>query len=143
MTDAGAPGGGGSRLFPVVAAALVDADGRVLLQRRPAGKAMAGLWEFPGGKVEPGETPEDALVRELEEELAITVPCGCLFPATFASAPLGDRHLLLLLYLCRKWIGVPRALAAAGLKWARPAELHALEMPPADKPLIGLIERLI
>jgi 8-oxo-dGTP diphosphatase len=134
-------------LFPVVAVALIDADGRVLVQQRPAGKMFEGLWEFPGGKVEPGETPEDALVRELEEELAISVPCGCLFPATFASAPLhdqaGDRHLVLLLYTCRKWIGVPRALASAGLKWVRPVELHGLEMPPADRPLIGLLERLI
>ena len=141
-----ADGGAGSAVKPllsVVAAALIDVDGRVLVQQRPAGKALAGLWEFPGGKIEPGETPEDALVRELEEELAITVPCGCLFPATFASAPLGDRHLVLLLYLCRKWIGVPRALAASGLKWVRPVDLHALEMPPADKPLIGLLERLI
>lgn len=142
MTD-GRVGIGVKPLFPVVAVALIDADGRVLVQRRPAGKMFEGLWEFPGGKVEPGETPEEALVRELEEELAISVPCGCLFPATFASAPLGDRHLLLLLYTCRKWIGVPRALAAAGLRWVRPVELHALEMPPADAPLIGLLERLI
>ena len=138
-----AHGMAGAQLFPVVAVALIDADGRVLVQQRPAGKASAGLWEFPGGKVEPGETPEDALVRELEEELAITVPCNCLFPASFASAPLGDRHLLLLLYTCRKWVGVPRALAAAGLKWVRPVELHGLEMPAADAPLVGLLERLV
>lgn len=133
----------GPTLFPVTAVALVDADGRVLVQQRPPGKELAGLWEFPGGKVERGESPEDALVRELEEELAITVPCACLFPATFASAPLGDRHLLLLLYICRKWTGVPRALAATALRWARPVDLHALEMPPADRPLIGLLERLL
>ena len=142
MTD-GSERIGVKPLFPVVAVALIDADGRVLVQQRPAGKMFEGLWEFPGGKVEPGETPEDALVRELEEELAISVPCGCLFPATFASAPLDDRHLVLLLYTCRKWIGVPRALAAAGLKWARPVDLYALEMPPADAPLIGLLERLV
>lgn len=130
-------------LFPVVAVALVDADGRVLVQQRPLGKAMAGLWEFPGGKVEPGEIPEDALIRELEEELAITVPCACLSPAAFASAPLGERHLLLLLYICRKWTGTPRALEAAALKWVRPSQLHALEMPPADGPLIALLERLL
>lgn len=130
-------------LFPVVAVALVDADGRVLVQQRALGKAMAGLWEFPGGKVEPGEIPEDALIRELEEELAITVPCACLSPAAFASAPLGERHLLLLLYICRKWTGTPRALEAAALKWVRPSQLHALEMPPADCPLIALLERLL
>jgi 8-oxo-dGTP diphosphatase len=142
MAD-GAGGAGRAALFPVVAAALIDADGRVLVQQRPAGKAHAGLWEFPGGKVEPGETPEDALVRELEEELAVTVPCNCLHPAAFASAPLGDRHLLLLLYTCRKWTGVPRALAATGLKWVRPVELHALAMPDADKPLVALLDRLV
>ncbi len=130
-------------LLPVVAAALVDADGRVLLQQRPAGKSLAGLWEFPGGKVEPGETPEDGLIRELEEELGIAVPHACLAPAAFASAPLGDRHLLLLLYVARKWVGVPRALEAAALKWVRPAEMHALPMPPADRPLIGLLEALL
>jgi len=135
--------GAGLALLPVVAAALIDADGRVLVQRRPAGVAHAGLWEFPGGKVEPGETPEDALVRELAEELAIAVPCRCLLPAAFASAPAGDRHLLLLLFLCRKWTGVPRALAAAELRWLHPARLHALEMPPADRPLVALLERLV
>ncbi len=134
---------GSSILFPVVAVALVDADGRVLVQQRPVGKPMAGLWEFPGGKVEPRETPEAALIRELEEELAITVPLSCLAPATFASATMGDRHLVLLLYVARKWTGVPRALAAAALRWARPVELHALSMPPADRPLIGLLEMLI
>lgn len=130
-------------LLPVVAAALVDADGRVLLQQRPEGKSLAGLWEFPGGKVEPGETPEIALIRELEEELAITVPHACLAPATFASATLGDRHLLLLLYVTRKWTGVPRALEATALKWVRPSEMHALSMPPADRPLIGLLDALL
>lgn len=130
-------------LLPVVAAALVDVDGRVLLQQRPEGKSLAGLWEFPGGKIEAGETPEDALIRELEEELAIVVPHACFSPAVFASAPLGDRHLLLLLYITRKWVGVPRALEATALRWVRPAEMYALPMPPADRPLIGLLAALL
>jgi 8-oxo-dGTP diphosphatase len=127
----------------VAAAALVDAEGRVLVQRRPAGKPMAGLWEFPGGKVEPGETPESALVRELAEEVAITVPPDALAPAAFASEPLGKRHLLLLLYLARTWTGEPRAIEATALRWVRPSELHAMPMPPADRPLIGVLEALI
>lgn len=127
----------------VVAAALVDADGRILVQQRPEGRAMAGLWEFPGGKIEPGETPEAALIRELREELAIDVTAACLAPACFASAPLGDRHLLLLLFACRKWSGIPQPLEASALRWVRVPELHGLEMPPADKPLIGLLEALL
>ncbi len=130
-------------LLLVVAAALIDADGRVLLQQRPPGKPMAGLWEFPGGKVEPGETPEAALVRELEEELGIRTHASCLAPATFASAPLGDRSLLLLLYACRKWEGVAQAKHATALRWVRPAQMYALDMPPADLPLIGLLDALI
>ncbi|WP_033923099.1 (deoxy)nucleoside triphosphate pyrophosphohydrolase [Sphingomonas sp. 37zxx] len=127
----------------VVAAALVDRDGRVLVQQRPPGTSMAGLWEFPGGKVEPGETPEAALIRELHEELGIDVEQACLAPAVFASEPLGDRHLLLLLYACRKWRGVAEARHASALRWVRPLELHRMEMPPADKPLIGLLEALV
>lgn len=127
----------------VVAAALVDRDGRILVQQRPEGTAMAGLWEFPGGKLEPGETPERALIRELAEELAIDVDHACLAPACFASDMLGDRHLLLLLYVCRKWRGTPIANHATALRWVRPVELHALAMPPADKPLIGLLEALV
>ena len=127
----------------VVAAALVDRDGRLLVQQRPEGTSMAGLWEFPGGKLEPGETPEQALVRELAEELAIDVDHSCLAPACFASDMLGDRHLLLLLYVCRKWRGTPVAQHATALRWVRPVELYALDMPPADKPLIGLLEALI
>ncbi len=127
----------------VVAATLVDRDGRLLVQQRPEGLSMAGLWEFPGGKIEPGETPEQALIRELAEELGIDVEQACLAPACFASDMLGDRHLLLLLYVCRKWRGTPVARHASALRWVRPVELHALAMPPADKPLIGLLEALI
>ncbi|HEY0013337.1 MAG TPA: (deoxy)nucleoside triphosphate pyrophosphohydrolase [Allosphingosinicella sp.] len=127
----------------VVAAAMADAEGRILLQQRPEGKAMAGLWEFPGGKVEEGERPEAALARELREELGIVVDAGGLVPCCFASAPLGDRHLVLLLYVCRSWLGEPRPLHATALKWARPDEMRALAMPPADEPLIGLLETLL
>lgn len=127
----------------VVAAALIDADGRVLLQQRSPGRAMAGLWEFPGGKIEQGERPEAALIRELAEELGIETDAACLAPATFASAMLGEKHMLLLLYVCRKWRGEPRALDATALKWVRPSQMFALEMPPADKPLIGLLDALI
>jgi len=127
----------------VVAAALVDGERRVLLQQRAPGRAMAGLWEFPGGKVEEGERPEAALVRELEEELGIGVDAAALTPAAFASADNGGRHMLLLLYLCRQWRGEPRALDAAALKWLRPAEMAELPMPPADEPLIPLLDALI
>lgn len=127
----------------VVAAALIDADGRVLLQKRSAGRALAGLWEFPGGKVESGELPEAALVRELEEELGIAIDSAALQPACFASAPAGERHMLLLLYLCRAWTGEPRPLDAEALKWVRPDEMIAAEMPPADQPLIALLEALL
>ncbi|MFD1034422.1 (deoxy)nucleoside triphosphate pyrophosphohydrolase [Sphingomonas hankookensis] len=127
----------------VTAAALVDRDGRVLVQQRPPGTAMAGLWGFPGGKVEPGETPEAALIRELDEELGIVVDHSCLAPAAFASEALGERHLLLLLYALRKWRGIPEARHATALQWLRPVQLHVLPMPPADRPLIGLLEALI
>lgn len=127
----------------VVAAALVDGEGRVLLQRRAPGRAMAGLWEFPGGKVEPGETPEAALARELAEELGIAVAARDLQPACFASAPLGARHMILLLYICRRWQGMPRLLDADAFEWLRPAEMDAGAMPPADAPLIPLLEALL
>ena len=127
----------------VTAVALVDRDGRVLVQQRSAHRSMAGLWEFPGGKVEQGETPEAALIRELREELGIETSTACLAPACFASEALGNRHLVLLLYVCRKWSGLPQALDSAAIKWVRPVDLHALDMPPADKPLIGLLEALL
>ena len=126
-----------------VAAALVDGDGRVLLQQRPAGASMAGLWEFPGGKLEAGETPEAALIRELAEELGIATDTACLAPAAFASERLGQQPLLLLLYICRKWRGIPQPLAATALRWLRPLEMHGLPMPPADLPLIGLLDALL
>ena len=127
----------------VAAAALVDRDGRVLLQQRPDGKSMAGLWEFPGGKVERGETPENALVRELEEELGIMTHRSCLAPAAFASEPLGDRQLLMLLYVCRKWNGTPVLRHASAMQWVRPVEMFSLPMPPADLPLIGILDALL
>ena len=114
-----------------------------LLARRPEGKVYAGWWEFPGGKVEAGELPEAALIRELREELGIGVEKSCLAPACFASEPLGERHMILLVYICRKWTGIPQAIEAPAIKWVRPVQLHALEMPPADKPLIGLLDALI
>ncbi|MEA3030811.1 MAG: 8-oxo-dGTP diphosphatase [Sphingomonadales bacterium] len=127
----------------VVAAALADGEDRVLLQQRAPGRSMAGLWEFPGGKVEKDELPEAALVRELREELGIEVAAVDLAPACFASADVGERHMVLLLYLCRCWRGAPRPLDASALLWARPDEMRALAMPPADAPLIDLIEALL
>ena len=127
----------------VVAAALTEEDGRVLLQQRAPGRAMAGLWEFPGGKVDEGELPEAALVRELREELGIEVAAADLMPACFASAPLGERHMILLLYLCRRWQGTPQPLDAAALRWETPAGMRALAMPPADAPLVDLLELLL
>ncbi|MDP9415174.1 MAG: (deoxy)nucleoside triphosphate pyrophosphohydrolase [Pseudomonadota bacterium] len=127
----------------VVAAALVDGDDRVLLQQRPPGRHMEGLWEFPGGKVDEGELPEAALIRELREELGIETEEACLAPAAFASARTGERHMLLLLYICRKWRGQPQPLDATALQWVRPTHMFGLEMPPADKPLIGLLDALI
>ena len=124
-------------LLLVVAVALVDADGRVLICKRPQGKQLAGLWEFPGGKVEAGETPEVALIRELEEELGISTKEACLAPLSFASHSYETFHLLMPLYVCRKWQGVPEAREHAALKWVRPQTLRDYAMPPADEPLIA------
>jgi 8-oxo-dGTP diphosphatase len=123
----------------VVAVALIDADGQVLVQKRAANRSMAGLWEFPGGKVESGERPEDALVRELDEELGIIVRPDDLTPLSFASAPLGDQHLLLLLYVCRKWLGEPSALDAEAVQWSSIDALQSFDMPPADIPLVNAL----
>jgi 8-oxo-dGTP diphosphatase len=123
----------------VSAVALIDADGRVLLAQRPEGKSMAGLWEFPGGKVEPGETPEAALVRELHEELGIETWDSCLAPLTFASHGYAEFHLLMPLFACRKWQGIPRAQEGQALAWARKSELRDYPMPPADIPLIPIL----
>jgi 8-oxo-dGTP diphosphatase len=129
--------------FTVVAAALAAPDGRVLLQQRPVGRAMAGLWEFPGGKVEPMEGPEAALVRELAEELGIVVEPGDLVPAAFASADNDGRRMILLLYMCRRWSGEPRALDAQALAWVSPRDMAELPMPPADVPLVERLESLL
>ena len=123
----------------VAAVALVDRDGRVLLARRPEGKSMAGLWEFPGGKIEPGETPETALIRELHEELGINTWSSCLAPLTFASHAYETFHLLMPLFVCRKWHGVPTPHEGQALKWVSPAALRDYPMPPADLPLIPIL----
>ena len=125
-----------TRLVLVVAAALVDGDGRVLVSQRPDGKSLAGLWEFPGGKVEPGEGPETALIRELNEELGLVVEAACLAPLTFASYAYPDLHLLMPLYICRRWQGIAQPRENQVLRWLRPADLRGLAMPPADAPLI-------
>lgn len=119
--------------------ALVDTDGRVLLARRPQGKAMAGLWEFPGGKVLPGETPEAALIRELKEELDLDITESCLAPFTFASHRYETFHLVMPLYVCRVWDGTPVAKEGQALKWVRPRDMKGLAMPPADAPLVAML----
>jgi 8-oxo-dGTP diphosphatase len=124
----------------VVAAALIDADGRVLLARRPAHKELGGLWEFPGGKVHEGETPEAALIRELKEELGIDVPVKCLAPLTFASHGYERFHLLMPLYACRNWEGEPEPLEGQTLAWVRKDKLREYPMPPADEPLIPILQ---
>lgn len=124
------------KIVLVAAVALIDADGRVLLAQRPEGKSMAGLWEFPGGKVEAGESPEATLIRELDEELGIEVKEACLAPLTFASHRYEDFHLLMPLYVCRRWSGNVRGREGQSLKWVRPNRLREFPMPPADEPLI-------
>lgn len=131
------------RTLLVVAVALVDPDGRVLIAQRPEGKAMAGLWEFPGGKVDPGERPEAALIRELDEELGIETRSSCLAPLTFASHAYDDFHLLMPLYVCRRWWGTVTAREGQALRWVRPNRMREFPMPPADEPLVAhLIDML-
>ena len=127
----------------VSAVALIDIDGRVLIAQRPEGKSMAGLWEFPGGKVEDGETPEAALIRELHEELGIETWQSCLAPLTFASHGYDDFHLLMPLFACRKWNGTPYSREGQALKWVRVSELRDYPMPPADEPLIAMLRDLL
>jgi 8-oxo-dGTP diphosphatase len=131
------------KLVLVVACALIDADGRILLAQRPPGRSMAGLWEFPGGKVEPGERPEQALIRELGEELGITVAEPCLAPLTFASHAYEDFHLLMPLYVCRRWDGIAASREGQNLAWVRPGRLREYPMPPADAPLIPHLIELV
>ena len=123
----------------VVAVALIDRDGRILIAQRPEGKSMAGLWEFPGGKVEPGESPDAALIRELQEELGVDTRQSCLAPLTFASHAYDDFHLLMPLYVCRVWKGIPRAKEGQKLYWVRPMQLTDYPMPPADVPLVAML----
>ncbi|MGU3401247.1 8-oxo-dGTP diphosphatase MutT [Brucellaceae bacterium D45D] len=127
----------------VAACALVDSDGRVLLAQRPEGKQLAGLWEFPGGKVEAGETPEETLIRELQEEIGITTKVACLAPLTFASHTYDDFHLLMPLYVCRRYEGIARGLEGQALKWVRPKDMRDYPMPPADEPLIPFLIDLL
>jgi 8-oxo-dGTP diphosphatase len=127
------------KLVLVVACALIDTDGRVLLAQRPEGKSMAGLWEFPGGKVETGETPENSLIRELEEELGILTKAACLAPLSFASHDYETFHLLMPLFICRRFEGTPIPREGQQLKWVRPQDLRKYAMPPADEPLIAAL----
>jgi 8-oxo-dGTP diphosphatase len=128
-----------TKLVTVVACALVDADGRVLICQRPQGKQLAGLWEFPGGKVEEGETPEAALIREMKEELGIEVKQACLAPFVFASHAYEGFHLLMPLYLCRRWEGFVQALEHSAMAWVKPNDMGAYHMPPADEPLVAYL----
>jgi 8-oxo-dGTP diphosphatase len=132
-----------ANLVLVAACALIDVDGRVLLAQRPAGKTMAGLWEFPGGKVENGERPEDSLIRELKEELGIVVSEACLAPLTFASHAYPDFHLLMPLFVCRRWDGTVTPREGQRLAWVRPNRLREYQMPPADEPLIAHLTGLL
>lgn len=132
-----------SRIVLVAACALVDADGRILLAQRPEGKSMAGLWEFPGGKIEAGERPEETLIRELDEELGLSVNEACLAPLTFASHAYEDFHLLMPLFICRRWEGTPVGREGQALKWVRPVRLRDCPMPAADEPLIPFLLDLV
>ena len=131
------------KILLVVAVALIDADDRVLIAQRPEGKALAGLWEFPGGKIDAGERPEEALVRELREELGITVKEACLAPLTFASYAYPEFHLLMPLYVCRRWEGFVQSREGQALKWVRAKDLRQYPMPPADEPLIPPLVELL
>jgi len=131
------------KILLVAACALIDSDGRILLAQRPEGKALAGLWEFPGGKVEPGETPEACLIREMEEELGITTKAACLAPLTFASHTYDDFHLLMPLYVCRRFEGIPEGREGQVIKWTLARNLRDFPMPPADEPLIPILQDLL
>lgn len=135
--------GSGRKILLVAACALIDQDGRILLAQRPEGKSLSGLWEFPGGKVENGETPEETLVRELEEELAIKTKIACLAPLTFASHSYETFHLLMPLYVCRRFEGIPRGAEGQAIKWVKPQALRDYPMPPADEPLIPYLQDLL
>jgi 8-oxo-dGTP diphosphatase len=143
MEPRAAAGASAVKLVLVAACALVDPDGRVLIAQRPAGRAMAGLWEFPGGKIEAGERPEQTLIRELKEELGIVVTEPCLAPLTFASHAYPDFHLLMPLFVCRRWEGTPTPLETQSLRWVRPNQLRDIPMPPADLPLISHLMALL
>lgn len=139
MTDSEA----GKKMLLVAACALIDTDGRVLLAQRPEGKSLAGLWEFPGGKVEPGETPEETVVRELQEELGIVTRIPCLAPLTFASHTYETFHLLMPLFICRRYEGIARGMEGQAIKWVRPQALRDYPMPAADEPLIPFLQDLL
>lgn len=131
------------KIVLVAACALIDQDGRILLAQRPEGKNLAGLWEFPGGKVEAGETPEECLIRELNEELGITTKVACLAPLTFASHTYDTFHLLMPLYVCRRYEGIPQGEEGQNIKWVKPKDLREYPMPPADEPLIPYLQDLL
>ena len=145
--DEACPGGppplGARPLVLVAAVALIDADGRVLIAQRPPGKSMAGLWEFPGGKIDAGETPEEALVRELKEELGIDTATSCLAPIAFASHGYETFHLLMPVFACRKWTGIAQPRERQVLKWVSPRDLSAFPMPPADLPLVAMLRDIL
>lgn len=143
MTDPASESESPRRLVLVVAAALIDSDGRVLLAQRPEGKNLAGLWEFPGGKVDEGETPEVALIRELHEEIGINTWESCLAPLTFVSFAYPSFHLLMPLFVCRRWQGIPISREQNALKWVRPRDLSDYPMPPADRPIVPILRDLL